>query len=59
MADDPVFAAELRNDPVSALRGIDLSAAELRRIERVLDAVHGDTALRTPNLPPRIKEQRT
>jgi hypothetical protein len=41
MADDPVFALAVRTDPVTALRGIAISAAELRRIEEVLDAVHG------------------
>ena len=42
MADDPEFAHAMQTDPVGALRGIDLSAAEVLRVERVLVEVHGE-----------------
>lgn len=34
LADDPTFADAIRTDPASALRGIDLSDTDLRRLEQ-------------------------
>lgn len=36
LANEPGFADRLRNDPATALRGLDLSLDDLRRIEQFL-----------------------
>jgi hypothetical protein len=36
LANEPGFADALRHDPAAALRGLDLSLDDLRRIERML-----------------------
>jgi hypothetical protein len=36
LANEPGFADTLRNDPATALRGLDLSLDDLRRLEQFL-----------------------
>ncbi len=36
LANEPGFADRLRNDPATALRGLDLSLDDLRRLEQFL-----------------------
>ena len=36
LANDPGFADQLRTDPAKALKGYDLSAADLARLERII-----------------------
>lgn len=50
MADDPDFAEAMRSDPLRALQGVELSAAEVRRVEQVLFEVTQGTP-RSSSLP--------
>jgi hypothetical protein len=47
LANETGFADAVRNDPAAALRGLDLSLDDLRRIERLLVEPAGLTALFT------------
>lgn len=54
LASDPAFADAVRSNPTDALRGFDLSADDLVRIERVVAESRPPAPARLPSVRPRV-----